>query len=121
MTLPGLPTTRAKSGTSFVITVPAPIKAYWPIVVPQITVALAPMEALFCAEMAHSISGMKADQANELVNRLLEKYENEVEQAPTGKRFQECYDLKTDKPTDDYQRLYEEVKDELTSLGITLQ
>ncbi len=80
-----------------------------------------PLEARFCAELAHTLAGMKADQANELVNRLLEKYEKEVENAPTGKRYQECYDLKTGKPADDYLRLYEEVRDELTSLGITLQ
>lgn len=80
-----------------------------------------PLEARFCAELAHALAGMKADQANELVNRLLEKYEKEVENAPIGKRYQECYDLKTGKPTDDYLRLYEEVMDELTSLGISLQ
>jgi len=80
-----------------------------------------PLEAHFCAELAHAITGMKADQANELVSRLLEKYEEEVEKAPTGKRYQDCYDLKTGKPVDDYLRLYEEVKDELAGLGITLQ
>jgi methylamine--corrinoid protein Co-methyltransferase len=80
-----------------------------------------PLEARFCAELAHAITGMKADHANDLVNRLLEKYEKEVEDAPSGKRYQECFDTKTGKPSDDYQRLYEEVKDELTSLGITLQ
>jgi methylamine--corrinoid protein Co-methyltransferase len=80
-----------------------------------------PLEARFCAELAHALAGMKADQANELVNRLLEKYEKEVENAPTGKRYQECYDLKTGKPSDDYLRLYEEAKAELASLGITLQ
>ena len=80
-----------------------------------------PLEARFCAELAHTLAGMKAEQANELANRLLEKYEKEVENAPTGKRYQECYDLKTGKPSDDYLRLYEEAKAELASLGITLQ
>jgi methylamine--corrinoid protein Co-methyltransferase len=80
-----------------------------------------PTEAGFCAELAHTVAGMKADQANELVNLLLEKYENEVENAPTGKRYQECYDLKTGKPSDDYLRLFGDAKDELASLGITWQ
>ena len=80
-----------------------------------------PTEARFCAELINTIAGMKADQANELVNRLLEKYEKEVEDAPTGKRYQECFDLKTGKPSDDYLRLYEEAMDDLTSLGIALQ
>jgi methylamine--corrinoid protein Co-methyltransferase len=80
-----------------------------------------PTEAQFCTEMVRNVTGMKADQANELVNLLLEKYEGRVDNAPQGKRYQDCYDLRTDKPTDDYQRMYEEVRDELTSLGIALQ
>jgi methylamine--corrinoid protein Co-methyltransferase len=80
-----------------------------------------PMEAQFCAELAHHVSGMKADQADDLVDKLLGKYEKQVENAPTGKRFQECYDLKAGKPSDDYLRLYEEVVDELSSLGLTIQ
>jgi methylamine--corrinoid protein Co-methyltransferase len=79
-----------------------------------------PLEARFCAELAHTVAGMKADQANKLVNLLLMKYEKEVENAPIGKRFQDCCDLKTGKFSDDYLQLYEEVKDELASLGITL-
>ncbi len=41
----GLPTTRAKSGTSLVTTAPAPTKAKRPMVWPQTTVQLAPSEA----------------------------------------------------------------------------
>ncbi len=79
-----------------------------------------PLEALFNVEVAHAIPGMKADRANELVNRLLEKYEKEVEKAPTGKRFQECFDLRTGKPTEAYGRLYQEVKAELAGMSIPL-
>jgi hypothetical protein len=79
------------------------------------------MEAKFCVKLAHHITGMKTDQANDLVNRLLQKYEKQVENAPIGKRFPECYDLKTGKPSDGYLRLYEEVVDELSSLGLTIQ
>src|SRR6266511_5840529 len=45
MILPGFPTTRAKSGTSFTTTAPAPIKAYFPIVTPHTIVQLAPRVA----------------------------------------------------------------------------
>ena len=47
MTLPGFPTKRAKSGTSLVTTVPAPIRAYFPILFPHTIVALAPIDADF--------------------------------------------------------------------------
>ena len=77
-----------------------------------------PLEAQFCVDVAHAVTGMSAERANTLVNQLLEKYEKEIEQAPIGKRYQECFDLETGKPSDDYLRLYEEAKDELTGLGI---
>jgi len=76
------------------------------------------LEAHFCVDLAHAITGMSADRANGLVNQLLAKYEGEIKLAPTGKRYQECFDLETGKPSDDYLRLYEETKSELTSLGI---
>ena len=78
-----------------------------------------PMEAQFCAEFAHHITGMTTDQADDLVVKLLGKYEERVEKAPSGKRFQECYDLTTGKPSEDYQRLYDEVMDEFSNLGLT--
>jgi hypothetical protein len=80
-----------------------------------------PLEALFNVEVAQAIPGMKADRANELVIRMLEKYEKEVEKAPAGKRFQECFDSRTNKPSEKYERLYQEVKTELASMGIPLQ
>lgn len=80
-----------------------------------------PMEAQFCVELAYLVAGMKADQADGLVDKLLQKYEKRVENAPVGKRFQECYDLKTGKPSDGYLRLYEEVLDEFSNLGLTIQ
>jgi methylamine--corrinoid protein Co-methyltransferase len=80
-----------------------------------------PLEALFNVEVAQAIPGMKADRANELVIRLLERYEREVEKAPAGKRFPECFDLRTSKPSEEYNRLYQEVKTELEGMGIPLR
>lgn len=79
-----------------------------------------PMEALFNVEMAHAVTGMKAERASELVSQLLAKYEQEIEKAPPGKRYQECYDLKTGKPAEEYDRLYDEVKEKLIKIGIPL-
>jgi methylamine--corrinoid protein Co-methyltransferase len=77
-----------------------------------------PLEALFNVEMAYAATEMKAEQASELVSKLLVKYEDGIEKAPTGKRYQECYDLKTSKPAEEYVRLYDEVKEELAKMGI---
>ncbi|HSR31516.1 MAG TPA: monomethylamine:corrinoid methyltransferase [Anaerolineae bacterium] len=79
-----------------------------------------PLEALFNVEMAYAATGMRAERANELVLQLLERYEAQVEQAPQGMRYQECHDLPTGKPTEEYLRLYDEVKEELAGMGIPL-
>jgi len=79
---------------------------------------VSPLEAQFCVEVARGATGMSTDQANVLVNHVLEKYENKIDKAPFGKRYQACYNQKTGQPTDDYLKLYKEIKDELVSLGI---
>jgi methylamine--corrinoid protein Co-methyltransferase len=68
--------------------------------------------------LAYAATGMKADQANELVNQLLEKYEDRIAEAPRGKPYPECYDLQTHKPSDEYVRLYAEAREELAQMGI---
>ncbi len=77
-----------------------------------------PLEALFNVETAYAVTGMKTGRANELVNQLLAKYEHEIDKAPPGKRYQECYDTATGKPSEEYVRLYDEVKEELVRMGI---
>ncbi|MCL7452956.1 MAG: monomethylamine:corrinoid methyltransferase [Anaerolineae bacterium] len=82
---------------------------------------ITPMEGLFNAEVAYAAAGVQAEQANEWVNRLLEQYEAGTDDAPQGKRYQECYDVKTRKPSEDYVRLHDEVKEELAGMGIPFQ
>jgi methylamine--corrinoid protein Co-methyltransferase len=79
---------------------------------------ITPMEGLFNVEMAYAATGVKAEQASELVNKLLEKYEKSIEEPPQGQRYQECYDLQTRKPSEAYARLHDEVKEELAQMGI---
>ena len=79
---------------------------------------ITPTEARFNVEVAYAVTGMKAEQASELVSQLLDKYEKQIQKAPPGKRYQECYDLKTGKPSEEYVRLYDEVKEELAKMGI---
>jgi methylamine--corrinoid protein Co-methyltransferase len=78
------------------------------------------MEARIGAEAGHLIArqGIKRGQANEMVKEILGKYEAEIEEAPIGKRFDECYDLKTVQPTQEYLDLYERCKEVLTGVGL---
>ena len=78
------------------------------------------MEARIGAEAGHLIArqGIKRGQANEMVKEILVKYEDQIEEAPIGKRFDECYDLKTVQPTQEYLDLYERCKEVLTGVGL---
>jgi methylamine--corrinoid protein Co-methyltransferase len=77
-----------------------------------------PMEAKFGIELGKAASKLNRDQANELVLKLLEKYESQIPNAPEGDRYQDCYNAETGKPNEDYVRLFDEVKEELTGMGI---
>lgn len=78
------------------------------------------MEARIGAEAGHLIArqGIKREQANEMVKEILVKYEAQIEDAPIGKRFDECYDLETVQPTQEYLDLYERCKEVLSGLGL---
>jgi len=79
---------------------------------------LTPMEPRFAAEVAHSVVGMKRDDANEIVKTLVSKYADKIANPPKGLKYQECYDVKTGKPSEKVLETYNKVKKELEELGI---
>jgi methylamine--corrinoid protein Co-methyltransferase len=81
---------------------------------------ITPLEARFGVEMGVAAAQFERGRASELVARLLEKYESQIEQAPTGKTYQECYDVRTGRAGQPYVELYDEVKEELAVMGIPL-
>ena len=77
-----------------------------------------PLEARFCVDMAYAATSVDPGQANELVNALLAKYENQIVDPPAGKRYGECFDLDYGKPNEEYLSLYKKTKAELTQMGV---
>lgn len=79
-----------------------------------------PMEAKMACEVGCGAaeSGIKRAEANELIKKIVSRYENQVPEAPLGKTFQECYDVKKATPTKEYAELYRTVKRELQDLGV---
>jgi len=65
---------------------------------------------------------MTLEEANAWVLRLIEKYENVFSQegGNPGKPFDQVYDLKTMRPTAEWQALYDQVKTELKGEGLIL-
>jgi methylamine--corrinoid protein Co-methyltransferase len=81
---------------------------------------LSPLEIKFAGEVFKKCTGMSRETANDIANRLLPRYEAQLGQAPKGKSFPECYDVKTLQPSDEWQKMYDEIKDEVIRAGIPL-
>ena len=77
------------------------------------------MEARMMGEAAYAVAGMDLHEVNILLDRLVGMYEKDYKTAPTGKKFQECYDVKTLTPTQEYVEVYDEAVRILTDLGLT--
>jgi hypothetical protein len=78
------------------------------------------MEARINAEAAHLAArqGVSRQEANEFIKVVLAEYEDQLGEAPNGKRFDECYDLSTVQPTCEYLDLDERCKAELEGFGV---
>ncbi len=76
------------------------------------------MDAKFGIEMGKAACKLTRNRANEIVIRLLKKYEHRIPEPPKGDRYQDCYDPVTGKPGEKCIRLYNEEIEELTEMGI---
>jgi methylamine--corrinoid protein Co-methyltransferase len=78
------------------------------------------MEGRICAEAAHTAvrQALSRKEANDLVKKILPRYEDQISEAPTGKTIGECYDMDRVEPSRGYLDLYENIKKEVSSLGL---
>jgi methylamine--corrinoid protein Co-methyltransferase len=74
------------------------------------------------AEVGIAATKLDRGKANEIVRALYEEYKDnlDLKKAPKGKSFNELYDLETLQPTPDHRKTYEEAKDKLTKIGLSL-
>jgi hypothetical protein len=79
-----------------------------------------PMESRTSAEVAHAVAGMARKDANQVVLKLLEKYENQLGTPPVGKKYQECWDVAKKIPSPEYAAFDKKMKQELKNMGIPL-
>ena len=63
---------------------------------------------------------IKLDDANDIVKKILTKYENRFQNRPLGKTFQDCYDLRSIEPKPEWIDLYTRICKELVDLGIPI-
>ena len=79
-----------------------------------------PMEPRIHAEVGHvnARSGFDRKEVSKIVKALLDKYEKDIAKAPIGKSFTECYDPVAVRPKDEYLKLWDQGKKELSKLGL---
>ena len=81
---------------------------------------ITPLEVKFAGEVFKKTAGMSLSQANDIANKLLPKYEAQLGSPGKGQSFKECYDLTSLTPSDEWQKIYDDVKDEVIKAGIPL-
>ena len=76
------------------------------------------VEPKFAAEVAHASAGVKRTDANEIVKALVKRYVDKIPNPPLGKKYQENFDMKTGKPSQELLDTYNKVRRELEDLGL---
>ena len=71
------------------------------------------LEARFMAQVAHAAESLSRKEADTMVKRLMEKYQDGQKTQKPGKPFTEIYDLDSLQPTAEWQGIYEDVCHEL--------
>jgi methylamine--corrinoid protein Co-methyltransferase len=79
------------------------------------------LESKFGAEVQKAAAGMKREEANEIVKKIIPKYEDKLMTPPIGKTFPECFNVKTLKPSSEWFEIYKSVWKDLIDLGIPLE
>ena len=64
---------------------------------------------------------MKISDANEVLNKLTPLYAAHYTDAPAGKKFQECYDVTTVRPTKEYLEVYDKAVATLADIGFEMK
>jgi methylamine--corrinoid protein Co-methyltransferase len=79
-----------------------------------------PYEPQFGAQVAHGAVGMSRKEANLICLDLVGRYEKDLPNPPAGKRFQDCFDIQTSTPTQEYRNFYKTMKKKIHDLGVPL-
>jgi len=81
---------------------------------------LSPLECRFSGEVLHACSGMTRADANEVVKKIVVKYEEKLLEPDNGVTFPECYDMDTLTPKPEWQAMYDKVRAEVIEMGLPL-
>ena len=75
------------------------------------------MEARFMAYAARAVVGLETEKVNIMLDKLVSLYEKNFKEAPKGKTFQECYDVTTLSPSDEYLEVFDNAVKTMEGIG----
>jgi len=80
------------------------------------------METRIVYETSGAAAGMSREQANEIVNRIIDNYEDRLksDKATLGQSFRKCYDKRL-KPSPQYEKLWDKKKVEYQKMGLAFR
>lgn len=76
------------------------------------------METRIMGEASMAACGMSIPEINHIVDNIVTLYEKNYLRAPTGKTFQECYNVNDLVPSDEYLDIYDGALQTLSECGI---
>lgn len=79
---------------------------------------MTPVEFQFASEVIKSAHKLSRKEANEIVKKILPKYEETLTKSNIGKSYQELMDLQTGYPKKEYMDFYTQMKVEIKNLGV---
>lgn len=87
----------------------------------KITNGCTPVDMEFTCQVGHACKGMVRKDANDLVQKIIPKYIDQIPSPPKGETLEECYDLDYFKAKPHFEKLYTEVVQEVKKeFGIEL-
>jgi methylamine--corrinoid protein Co-methyltransferase len=86
----------------------------------RLTNYLSPLEHRFGGEVYKASAGITRQHANEIARQFIPKYEEQLKERPNGLSFLECYDVEKMQPIPEWQRMYDEVRQEAIQAGLKL-
>jgi methylamine--corrinoid protein Co-methyltransferase len=72
-----------------------------------------PLEARFAAQVTHAAEGLTRSEADPIVRKLVDKYNDNLNTPNPGKPYTEAYDIETLTPTTEWQGIYDDACKEL--------
>jgi methylamine---corrinoid protein Co-methyltransferase len=78
------------------------------------------MEARMMGEAAAASAGLDIAEVNIILDKIIGRYEGNYSHPPSGKRFQDCYNLEDITPTKEHLKVYEKALVTLDKCGLRI-